>query len=46
MRVLSLGINAGEAVRDTPGHLKDDGHKVLAFSRNGDETYSSFIQKG
>ncbi|GHV57519.1 transcriptional regulator [Deltaproteobacteria bacterium] len=44
-QALAARINEGEPVRNLPRSLKDEGHKVLALSDNGDGTYQLLVRK-
>ena len=39
-------FNDGEPVQNVPRSLKEEGHKVLELSENGDGTYTLFVEKG
>ena len=43
--ILAVRMNDGEPVQNVPRSVKDEGHKVLKLSDNGDGTYELFIQK-
>ena len=44
-QVLLLMLNGGEALCNVPRSAKDEGHKVLAVSKNNDDTYTLLIEK-
>jgi TusA-related sulfurtransferase len=44
-QILSIRLNDGEPVQNVPRSLKDEGHKVLKLSDNGDKTYSLIVRK-
>jgi len=43
--ILSIRLNDGEPVSNVPRSLKEEGHKVLQLSENGDGTYTLIVQK-
>lgn len=45
-QILEVHLNDGEPVQNVPRSLKDEGHKVLELSQNGDGTYTLFVEKG
>jgi TusA-related sulfurtransferase len=45
-KILSIRIKDGEAIRNVPRSLKDDGHLVLGLADNGDGTYNLVVKKG
>jgi TusA-related sulfurtransferase len=42
---LTLRINEGEAMRNVPRSLKDEGHRVLAVKDNGDGTFAVTVER-
>ena len=44
-QVLSIRINGGEPVQNVPRSLKDEGHRILRLTDNGDGTYSLLVRK-
>jgi TusA-related sulfurtransferase len=44
-QVLSIRLNDGEPVENVPRSLKDEGHRVLRLSDNGDGTYELIVRK-
>ncbi len=44
-QILSVRINEGEPMQNVPRSLKDDGHKILDVSPNGDGTFTLLVQK-
>ena len=44
--ILEVHLNSGEPVQNVPRSLKDEGHKVLELTENGDDTYTLFVEKG
>ncbi|MDR0764648.1 MAG: sulfurtransferase TusA family protein [Synergistaceae bacterium] len=44
-QALSIRVNDGEPVRNVPRSLKDEGHRILRLSDNGDGTYSLIVRK-
>ena len=43
--ILSIRLNGGEPVQNVPRSIKEEGHKVLSLTENGDGTYQLIIQK-
>ncbi|MBR2188091.1 MAG: sulfurtransferase TusA family protein [Eubacterium sp.] len=43
--ILDVRLNDGEPVQNVPRSVKDEGHKVLRLSDNGDGTYELYVQK-
>ncbi len=43
--ILSIRLNDGEPVQNVPKSLKEEGHKVLSLSDNGDGTFELIVQK-
>ena len=43
--ILSIRLNDGEPVQNVPKSLKEEGHKVLSLSENGDGTFELIVQK-
>jgi TusA-related sulfurtransferase len=44
-QVLSIRMNDGEPVQNVPRSIKDEGHRILRLSDNGDGTYSLIVRK-
>ena len=44
-QILQVHLNDGEPVQNVPRSLKDEGHKVLKLSDNGDGTYELYVKK-
>jgi TusA-related sulfurtransferase len=44
-QVLSIRMNDGEPVQNVPRSIKDEGHRILKLSDNGDGTYSLIVRK-
>lgn len=44
-QILQVRLNDGEPVQNVPRSLKDEGHKVLKLSDNGDGTYELYVKK-
>jgi TusA-related sulfurtransferase len=44
-RILALRMNDGEPVRNVPRSVKDEGHKILKLTDNGDGTYTLIVRK-
>lgn len=43
--ILSIRLNDGEPVQNVPKSIKEEGHKVLSLTENGDGTYQLIVQK-
>lgn len=43
--ILSIRLNDGEPVQNVPRSIKEEGHKVLSLTENGDGTYQLIVQK-
>lgn len=43
--ILSIRLNDGEPVNNVPKSIKEEGHKVLSLTDNGDGTYELIVQK-
>ncbi|MBP0961496.1 MAG: sulfurtransferase TusA family protein [Oscillospiraceae bacterium] len=43
--ILSIKLNDGEPVQNVPKSIKEEGHKVLSLSDNGDGTFELIVQK-
>lgn len=44
--VLQVHLADGEPLQNVPRSCKEEGHKVLKLTDNGDGTYEMFVQKG
>ena len=44
-QILQVHINDGEPIQNVPRSVKEEGHKVLSLTENGDGTYQLIIQK-
>jgi TusA-related sulfurtransferase len=44
-RILEIRLNDGEAARNVPLSLKDEGHQVLKLGDNGDGTCTLLVRK-
>jgi TusA-related sulfurtransferase len=44
-QVLELKLNEGEALRNVPHSLKDEGHRVTSVKNNEDGTFTLFVEK-
>jgi TusA-related sulfurtransferase len=44
-QVLSIRMNDGEPLQNVPRSIKDEGHRILRLSDNGDGTYSLIVRK-
>ena len=45
-QLLEVFLNAGDAVRNVPRSVKNEGHKVLALEKQADGTYRMLVEKG
>jgi TusA-related sulfurtransferase len=43
--VLALRMNDGEPVQNVPRSVKEEGHKILKLTDNGDGSYTLFVRK-
>ena len=43
--ILSIKLNDGEPVQNVPKSIKEEGHKVLSLTDNGDGTFELIVQK-
>jgi TusA-related sulfurtransferase len=43
--ILSIRLNDGEPVNNVPKSIKEEGHKVLSLTDNGDGTFDLIVQK-
>ncbi|MBP3249483.1 MAG: sulfurtransferase TusA family protein [Ruminococcus sp.] len=43
--ILSIRLNDGEPVQNVPRSIKEEGHKVLRLTGNGDGTYELIVRK-
>ncbi len=43
--ILEIRLNDGEPVQNVPRSLKEEGHRVLELTDNGDGTYRLIVQK-
>lgn len=44
-QILQVHLNDGEPVQNVPRSVKDEGHKILKLTDNGDGTYELFVKK-
>ena len=44
-QILSIKLNDGEPVQNVPRSIKEDGHKILKLTDNGDGTYNLIVEK-
>lgn len=44
-QILSVKLNGGEPAQNVPRSLKEEGHKILALTENGDGTYNLIVEK-
>jgi TusA-related sulfurtransferase len=43
--VLEVFLNSGEAVKNVPRSLRNEGHKVIALEKQEDGTYRMLVEK-
>ncbi|MDR3155406.1 MAG: sulfurtransferase TusA family protein [Deltaproteobacteria bacterium] len=41
-----IRLNEGEALANVPRSIKDEGHRILRLTDNGDGTYNLLVRKG
>ena len=44
-QILSIRLNDGEPVQNVPRSIKEEGHRILKLTDNGDGTYNLIVQK-
>ena len=44
-QILSIKLNDGERVQNVPRSIKEEGHKILKLTDNGDGTYNLIVEK-
>lgn len=44
-RLMSIRLNDGEPVQNVPRSIKEEGHKILKLTDNGDGTYNLLVKK-
>ena len=44
-QILSIKLNDGEPVQNVPRSIKEEGHKILKLTDNGDGTYNLIVEK-
>ena len=44
-QTLSVKLNDGEPVQNVPRSLKEEGHKILSLTDNGDGTFTLIVEK-
>ena len=44
-RVLAIRLKEGEPVQNVPRSIKEEGHKVLKLTDNGDGTFDLIVRK-
>jgi TusA-related sulfurtransferase len=44
-QILSVRLNDGEPVQNVPRSVKEEGHRILKLTDNGDGTYNLIIRK-
>ncbi|HWR31283.1 MAG TPA: sulfurtransferase TusA family protein [Negativicutes bacterium] len=45
-QLLEIKLNDGEAIKNIPRSLKDDGHLVTSVERRDDQTFQVIVKKG
>jgi len=45
-QVLEIKMNEGEPILNVPRSFKEEGHKVIEVTNNGDGTYTVLVEKG
>lgn len=45
-QVLEIKMNNGEPLQNVPRSLKEEGHRIVAVTKNRDDTFTIFVQKG
>lgn len=45
-QILEIKMNEGEPMLNVPRSFKEEGHKVVSVSDNGDGTFTVFVEKG
>ena len=45
-QVLEIKMNNGEPLQNVPRSLKEEGHRIVAVTKNTDGTFTVFVQKG
>lgn len=44
-QVIAIRMNDGEPVQNVPRSIKEEGHKILKLTDNGDDTYTLYVEK-
>ena len=44
-QILSVKLNGGEPAQNVPRSLKEEGHKILSLTENGDGTFTLIVEK-
>jgi len=44
-QVLSIRLSDGEPVQNVPRSIKEEGHRILKLTDNGDGTYNLIVKK-
>jgi len=44
-QVISIRLNDGEPVQNVPRSIKEEGHRILKLTDNGDGTYNLIVKK-
>ncbi|MCR4797631.1 MAG: sulfurtransferase TusA family protein [Lachnospiraceae bacterium] len=44
-QILDVHLNDGEPVQNVPRSVKDEGHRILKLTDNGDGTYELYVMK-
>lgn len=44
-QILSIKMNDGEPVQNVPRSIKEEGHKILKLTDNGDGTFNLIVEK-
>lgn len=44
-QILDVHLNDGEPVQNVPRSVKDEGHRILKLTDNGDGTYELYVKK-
>ena len=44
-QILSIKMNDGEPVQNVPRSIKEEGHKILKLTNNGDGTFNLIVEK-
>lgn len=44
-KVLAIRLNDGEPVQNVPRSIKEEGHRILKLTDNGDGTYTLYVRR-